>query len=62
MAVYDLRKRTKASSGQRHVIDTVAEPVCACSKKNRRFRIKDKTVRDYNIKGHYRKWQGQKHI
>ena len=51
MAVYDLRKRTKASSGQRHVIDAVAEPVCSCSKKIEDLELKIRQLETIILRG-----------
>ena len=51
MAVHDLRKRTKASSGQQHVIDSVAEPTCACSKKIEDLELKIRQLETIILRG-----------
>ncbi len=51
MAVHDLRKRTKASSGQQHVIDAVAEPACACYKKIEDLELKIRQLETIILRG-----------
>ena len=51
MAVHDLRKRTKASSGQQHVIDSVAEPACVCSKKIEDLELKIRQLETIILRG-----------